>query len=162
MVVFQDCICISPALPHWSTMSPWHGSIWMLQLQLWEADSSETQHSNFGLLKAYCLVFFHGKVKYLIQRPCCLSLRWQTFLKKPISKFGGSQIISPVLPRGTRLVKRRDVSTVIKGHRVSHRGPFTREREGEMWTFLCGLSIHFTPLSSEGRRGKGERNKAGN
>lgn len=59
------------------------------------------------------------------------------------SKFGGSQIISPVLPRGTRLVKRRDVRTVIKGHRASHRGPLSREREREMWAFLCGLSIHF-------------------
>lgn len=82
------------------------------------------------------------------------------------SKFGQSQITSPVLPRGTREVKRRDVSAVTGGHWVYLTGdPLAGKERGKSRPFCLQEdkpSIHFTRLSSEGRRGKGERNKAGN
>lgn len=82
------------------------------------------------------------------------------------SKFGGSQITSLALPRGTRLAKSRHVSSVIRGHGVYLTGDSLAGKErGKAGPFCLRediLSIHFIPLSSEGRRGKGERNKAGN
>lgn len=143
MFVFQNGVCISRVLLHWCTTPPRHGSTGMLQLQLWEAGT--TQQS--GTFKSFLPCLFYLRRS---QVPDPEALQFASMLTNLpettwTSKFGGSQITSPVLPRGTRLVKRRDISTVIKGHRVSHRGPLSRESEREMWAFLSGLSIHFTP-----------------
>ena len=151
-------------------VSPTHsryGSIPMLQLTATasgQCRGGAQQYQAFKIFSA-CLFPRQSQVSDPEALPS-VSVLTNTPATTWTSKFAGSQITSPELPRGTRLVKWRDISAVIGGHRVYLTGDSLAGKERRKSGPFClredMLSIHFIPLSSEGRRGKGERNKARN